>query len=1851
MSDFIKIQKDLANARTTIREERQALFGVEQRIGLLEKELADLDRQRGDNNPGFAARVAEIQRKLGQEKEKRSQAQATIRGTERRLVDAERHFELFADPRNVLPKNFSAETPFLLFPMRIETRFKTVDGVRQLWVRVYPDECMVDGFEPLLSKREIDNATRFWAEYYSAGDHPDPQHPDPNVLSLQKGAWKLLVNAHGDGRAAWITRQLVPDAQSKFPVRQPGTHILSIVTEEWNSANEAVITGLFKALWLADGSTSRVKEVKDAFTIANPALDLEEILEKYLPVNFYDQPEKGIPRDEVELAFAIVIFPDLETKANKINSWTQPSKVNILPEKLALIRVRNGVALEPIFGNRIPYPLHTSPDPSDSENQFKQDQNKDMEFAEPIEWLANFDRAVDIGMGFRITLKEDEFEGFEKLLVLGVKVSADETEGQLELEELFDHHTFSKKGMSLIPQGTPTNNTESANAGHTGSDFADQSFEQYFLQKPGFTIENDPLLRKDGQWLAEWLGLKYEVFDKVLHSGGMDQSDARNMNIALWPATLGYVMESVMESGFALSTIVNAREFFNRFVSGRGPVPAIRIGNQPYGILTTTPFLRQTWFQQSPVLKRSEVSFIQKLYSILLEVEAFFTDELLESVSTVTRPSAKPGQTLLDVLSLHANSSEFFRRYLESIDEVVNALKFIEPSAKSPMASEFPAVKMLQQKFGYAAVQVPLLAKLLGLPLPVPIKHLIDDVPLSESAKIRAYTGDGKNYIEALAMQARQSHDAVRTGEGLTERPAAELYRLLKYALEQSYHSTGVDLAVSANAIEAQKLVDLKTEKTFLHQEWKANVAESKYAFLNQPLPQLSNTKTVADLVRESIVAVSIPSHSRYLAEQLTALDALGGASTARLERAMVEHVDCCSYRLDAWKTGIVTSRLTSLRNNGAEVSDGQRRTGIYIGAFGWLENVRPEKNKILSRKEIPQDLISEFNPNGEKTFYTDSANEGFIHTPSLNQAVTSAVLRNGYIAHGKNLDNDILAVNLTSSRIRVALSLIEGIQSGQSLAALLGYQFERELHDRDDLTSKKIDAYIHKMRRLFPLVAEKLKETATAGNEDPSVDTEQIPITALEARNVIHGTNLINHVRKGVKTYPFGLDLPNADAAIASAITTAVKNIMESADALADLGIAESVHHIVMGNQDRAAGVLESYSKGNYPQTPDFIKTPRSGPTLTHRVGISFGYVATVATTEAPRVQGEPSLSQWLDGILPAADSIVCNVSFRSRGSGAARDEDVSMRDLGLTLIDLVYLVEATNTGEIDEIDERIIHYAHQNWDPQRDQDVKVNYTVPPKAPGTLPLFQVTPLIRSIKALVLQSPGLTPGDLTLPNEAVKNEIPDPEVASQRIENIKNQLKTFLNAAKANTGIIGYLNNLPPRETASSAAIQGIVDESDTTLRRFVDFLLTLGRYGVPQVRCGQLYVQAHQIFVSLKRKLADFSTRWQSNADRYDALSAQPQTPEIVKEMERLITATAGVPGSGTLAAKKLAFDTAFTALKNTLTSRQADLKQLITDIRTLDTSPFDLTSFDIEPELKQIVLMVYDMKTRASEILDSLETGVIPAVEKKLADLPALNPDDKVTQLSEAAQLILGDAFKIIPCYTLDTAQQTEIANAWNATPTLLNYAKNTSEKANPVEDWLYGIARVHDKMKHLENCILMREAFGLSESALSLRPIQLPYKTANYHWLALPYPSDEVDLEKSNFLLYTAVVAQGAPVPSKVCGLLADEWIEVIPAREETTGIAFHYDRPNCEAPQALLLVTSPKPATETWDWNDLVDSLLYTLKSARMRAIEPDHIDKTPFASLLPAVIAAESLHPFSIVLDNHAHYMSVKDLGS
>jgi hypothetical protein len=163
----------------------------------------------------------------------------------------------------------------------------------------------------------------------------------------------------------------------------------------------------------------------------------------------------------------------------------------------------------------------------------------------------------------------------------------------------------------------------------------------------------------------------------------------------------------------------------------------------------------------------------------------------------------------------------------------------------------------------------------------------------------------------------------------------------------------------------------------------------------------------------------------------------------------------------------------------------------------------------------------------------------------------------------------------------------------------------------------------------------------------------------------------------------------------------------------------------------------------------------------------------------------------------------------------------------------------------------------------------------------------------------------------------------------------------------------------------------------------------------------------------------------------------------------------------------------------------------------------------------------------------------------------------------------------------------------------------------------------------MRAWEQLVMLTGAFGLAEPELT--PLQLPFDAAD-RWLALQFPPD-TPLD-SDRLLYTAHFSVPFQKAAAQCGLLLDEWTEVIPGPDATTGITFHYDRPNNEAPQAMLLAT-PAEFTGAWRWEDLLDAVNDTMDLARLRALEPSDVDATVYTRFLPATIMAATVNQLTI----------------
>src|SRR5207249_4332041 len=146
--------------------------------------VLDAYERRADPDPAAAAAErVRLQADLDAAEAALKAARSRLQGARRASTAALDAFETFTDPRanvGVLPDRH----PFVLFPVRIETRFATdPDGGNRLLVRIYPDDCSVDTFEELLSTTELENAKKYWRNIWRAGGVEDDE----------RGAWRDLV--------------------------------------------------------------------------------------------------------------------------------------------------------------------------------------------------------------------------------------------------------------------------------------------------------------------------------------------------------------------------------------------------------------------------------------------------------------------------------------------------------------------------------------------------------------------------------------------------------------------------------------------------------------------------------------------------------------------------------------------------------------------------------------------------------------------------------------------------------------------------------------------------------------------------------------------------------------------------------------------------------------------------------------------------------------------------------------------------------------------------------------------------------------------------------------------------------------------------------------------------------------------------------------------------------------------------------------------------------------------------------------------------------------------------------------------------------------------------------------------------------------------------------------------------------------------------------------------------------------------------------------------------------------------------------------------------------------------------
>ncbi|MFB8198902.1 hypothetical protein [Kitasatospora purpeofusca] len=829
----------------------------------------------------------------------------------------------------------------------------------------------------------------------------------------------------------------------------------------------------------------------------------------------------------------------------------------------------------------------------------------------PPRWLGDFDEAVRVGMGVRVPLTGLRTD-FSLVTVTGVRGGSSADTAQL-LSTLLEAHRCTD-GLAVLPTGTPTNNTDATRSAwhpRTPPEPPDRVDEQQAALTPGSTQAAARAATALGGGTAAVLAAATD---------GLSDDEHQLLTLVQTAAGAFSAASSNWRSlaGTDLPDLTFLVSHYIHHVRGRGWLPTLRVGNQPYGLLPVTSL--DLWHGSEVDLR------------ILNHVSGFRT--LIESQafrSPGVGAGGDPDQVINDLL--HRLPASRRLRYMQQ--DILDAP--FEPPPDTPIGT-VPH----DSRFTWALPPSPDY-------VPFPVEFLCDRRPTAEMVElararpVRFMWGFWQQVLPGLAsgqgaspellarMQALSaSTEAISTGRlGLFYHYATSVMFTYAFHLGE-FLRAGTPVPAPGVALRDGELVTA------------AGFAPQFLDWLSLAFEQLAAAEDL------SLVTPPPPDPSEPPPPEGADLPY---ADTPRLELLLCEALDAQTHRLDAWMASVAHARLAKTRAT--------RPDGTHLGAYGWVADLHPRPESLPPEEPPPGDgpeaPAGEGGDPGEPGEPDGSGapqtNDGYLLAPSLHHAVTAAVLRSGWLSHS---DRQAFAVDLSAARVRRALAVVDGVRSGQSLGALLGYRFERGLHDNG------LDALVAIVRAGYPMPRP----------VDPSMPGSEEARTAVAARDVVDGLALLADWRAhGEQLQDMLGNLPPEDLPLLDGATTLMQDLADTLDAVGDLLLAESVHQLVAGSPLRAASSADGITRGDrLPQDFDVIRTPRAATALTHRVAVLAprgpvpGWDAT-----RPLAQLEPAVERWCEARLGDPGH------WRFDFGDPAAPLTLTLADLGVCALDVV--------------------------------------------------------------------------------------------------------------------------------------------------------------------------------------------------------------------------------------------------------------------------------------------------------------------------------------------------------------------------------------------------------------------------------------------------------------------------------------------------------------------------------------------------------------------------------------------------
>ena len=1572
-----------------------------------------------------------------------------------------------------LVNQWDADVPLMMLPIRLQTRIVTTQNQAEspsffmLLVRVYPDDIFIQTHEDLLTDDEVQAAKIYWSRIRLA---EQPTVPNVQQIALKKEAWREVSTQFGGGRSLYISKRTTP---------------------------------------------------------------LNRI-------------------DLGKLTTDSAIQYDAAALTTKSKAWTEAAKTSLLPDRFQVMVYNNSVegSLPHItqMGNLIPDTLQVGIDPLNDNGSFKK-KNGEILAGDDVKWMTDFVEAERVGMGIKVPLPMSFFPahtlrhpqlraaylrglGISRIVVVGVLNSADKVHSSVLVKKLFENHLYSSKGLSFLKKGTPTNNTDEENS--AWSIYNDPLSINYYDGYKAFSDEDSIC---DGVKLAKALGVLKSVFQAVPNAEKQDNMVAQQMNRAIYPATIGHYFDNLMAG--VVTNQAELKSFFNAYVVGSGNLPSFRVGRQPYGVVLSGEYQKYA--------ATEEGTFYQALTRVLTTLDGVW-QSLVKEIPRVGK-GTDPALTLTDILSLHAHSVDFAQQWFYPAS--MATLNLGTFNYAQTQANNRALVLEFLRTVGFQGSAAPFVGGLVQHASKVSKPLSPENIVKPDSFEENTPLSNGANFNYLLWLSELTS---LRELEVLPQGSRAESASLLMLMMRQSYLKLFSEALISFvklpifKATEARNIIrvvrnfqttvnasafnltpnnppatvwEIFNTVIALDELHPAIGVETANKFANKTLSDMILSSGLVDSVNRFFMQQNNPLVQNTLKPILefyglkVRLKYLANIPAAALERALVSHFDCVAHRLDAWQEGVIARRLDKNRAKPAKAE------GVYIGAFGWVENLKLTGNKT-------------------------GTEGGFIHAPSPTHATTAAVLKSAFLNHKTPNGQSLFALNLHSRRLQQAQQVLERMRNGERLESILGYHFERALQDISATQNNAAANFILIFRKIYPITAVQLP-----------------PNPAEKAVEVVSNPTLVNGLAiaeeflqtpatpsvdpKTIWRSRIGIAATDPSLPF---IQKAIGELADTLDSLKDLLSAETAYQMAQGNFSAVGASLEALKKGSVPQNLGFLEPSRQNALqFSNRVAVHFDTEGVSSVIpQSPRATAEGGLNRWCTQLLGFPQLIGCTARHLSEAGIESSPTTLTLADLQIQPIDFVCWMIAPA-----QLESRLAFFYRQKLNLSDDITIRLDFAIT-GTPQVKPIAKILPIASTIQRLIATARPLTAQDY-VPNGSkdVAAVIDAPE---------------FL--ARINQSLINLTNLVASIKTLALTTPM-VLPDGGGTLSRLRD------------------------VFAVLKNTKSD--------------ATAEDWLPPIFKDA---------------------------TVLRDKL--------MLLSAYGVADAFPKR-----VEPKNPTAIV---ELVRQAESIITATERN-IAEINAALVDLPSASevPLAHAEALMRLGKQIFYGSMPFLPRFKYTNPVQLNDSIARKAE--LLKGAPNDpTPPAMKAEEWLQGVARVRSKLSLWET---LRFMTATAEASLDLVPLQVPTDgliqrlpdgtlKPVYTWLAVEF-SEGISARRD----VVSIVATGAiatQTDKMQTGLLLDEWNEAIPTDEELTALTFHYNQPNTEAPQTVLLSVCPLP---TWSWDVVVGSVIETLRRAKLRTVDIARIkqaasvpnsDRTTqaVASLLPMLMAPVNIQQHAFTLD-------------